>query len=91
VPNSYLSITYNSVFCFSLTYFILSCQFAEAMFSGTWWTHLIGLDAFSETGHVICAVYLWADLQMHIILQGCIELDVISHPEGSSIVVEYLI
>jgi hypothetical protein len=49
---------------------ILSCQFAEAVFAGTWRARLTGLDAFSETGHARCAAYLWADLQTHIVLQG---------------------
>jgi hypothetical protein len=48
---------------------ILSCQFAQAVFAGTWRARLIGSDAFSESGHVRCAMYLWAELQMHIVLQ----------------------
>jgi hypothetical protein len=60
---------------------ILSCQFAEAVFAGTWRARLIGLDAFSESGHVRCAMYLWAALQTHRVLQGYIELNFIAHPE----------
>jgi hypothetical protein len=48
---------------------ILSCQFAEAVFAGTWRARLIGSDAFTESGHVRCAMYLWAALQTHIVLQ----------------------
>jgi hypothetical protein len=48
---------------------ILSCQFAEAVFAGTWRARLIGSDAFSDLGHVRCAMYLWAALQTHIVLQ----------------------
>jgi hypothetical protein len=70
---------------------ILSSQFAEAVFAGTWRARLIGSDAFSETGHTRCAMYLWAALQTHRILQGYIELDFIAHPEVSSVVVEHLI
>jgi hypothetical protein len=37
---------------------ILSSQFAEAVFAGTWRARLIGADAFGETGHTHCAAYL---------------------------------
>jgi hypothetical protein len=70
---------------------ILSSQFAEAVSAGTWRARLIGSDAFSETGHTRCAMYLWAALQTHRVVQGYIELDFIAHPEVSSIVVEHLI
>jgi hypothetical protein len=70
---------------------ILSCQFAEAVFTGTWSALLIGSDAFSESGHVRCAMYLWAALQTRRVLQGYIELNFIAHPEVSSVVVEHLI
>jgi hypothetical protein len=59
---------------------ILSSQFAEAVFAGTWRAQLIGSDAFSETGHTRCVMYLWAALQTHRVLQGYIELDFIAHP-----------
>jgi hypothetical protein len=70
---------------------IFSSQFAEAVFAGTWWARLIGSDAFSETGHTIVAMYLWAALQTHRVLQGYIELDVIARHGVSSVVVEHLI
>jgi hypothetical protein len=70
---------------------ILSCQFAEAVFAGTWRARLIGSDAFSESGRVRCAMYLWAALQTHRFLQGYIELNFIAHPKVSSVVVEHLI
>jgi hypothetical protein len=70
---------------------ILSCQFAEAVFSGTWRARLIGSESFSEYGHVRCAMYMGAVLQTHRVLQGYIELNFISHPEVSSVVVEHLI
>jgi hypothetical protein len=70
---------------------ILSCKFAEAVFTGTCRARLIGSDAFSESGHVRCAMYLWAALQTHIVLQGYIEINFIAHPEVSSVVVENLI
>jgi hypothetical protein len=72
-------------------HWILSCQFAEAVFAGTWRSRLIGLDAFSESGHVRCAMYIWAALQTHRVLKGYIELNIIAHPEVSSAVVEHLI
>jgi hypothetical protein len=40
---------------------------------------------------VRCAMYLWAALQTHKVLQGYIELNFIAHPEVSSVVVEHLI
>jgi hypothetical protein len=70
---------------------ILSSQFAEAVFAGTWRAVLSGYDAFSEMGHTIVTVYMWAALQTHRVLQGYIELDVTAHPEVSSVVVEHLI
>jgi hypothetical protein len=70
---------------------ILSCQFAEAVFAGTWRARLIGSDAFSESCHVQCAMYMWAALQTHRVLQGYIELNFIAHPEVSYVVVEHLI
>jgi hypothetical protein len=70
---------------------ILSCQFAEAFFAGTWRDQMIGSDALSESGHVRCAMYLWTALQTHRVLQGYIELNFIAHPEVSSVVVEHLI
>jgi hypothetical protein len=70
---------------------ILSCQFAEAVFAGTWRARLIGSDAFSELGHVRCSMYMWVALQTHRVLQGYIELNIIVHPEVSSVIVEHLI
>jgi hypothetical protein len=61
------------------------------VFTGTWRARLIGADAFKETGHTRCAMYLWAALQTHRVLQGYIELGFIPHPEVSSVVVEHLI
>jgi hypothetical protein len=70
---------------------ILASQFAEAIFSWTRRAKLIGADAFKDTGHTRCAIYLWAALQTHIIFQGYIELGFIAHPVVSSVVVEHLI
>jgi hypothetical protein len=70
---------------------ILSGQFAEAVFSGTWRAWMIGTDSFSETGQTRCALYLWAALQTHRVLQEYVELDFIAHPEVSAMVVEHLI
>jgi hypothetical protein len=70
---------------------MMDAVFAEAVFAGTWRARLIGSDAFSETGHTRCAMYLWTALQTHRVLQGYIELDFIAHPEVSSVVVEHLI
>jgi hypothetical protein len=70
---------------------ILSSQFTESVFAGTWRAILIGSDAFSETGNTRCAIYLWAALQNQGVLQGYIEHDFIAHPEVSSVVVEHLI
>jgi hypothetical protein len=70
---------------------ILSCQFAEVVFAGTGRARMIGSDAFSELGHVRCAMCLWAALQMHRVLQGYIKLNFIAHPEVSHVVVEHLI
>jgi hypothetical protein len=61
------------------------------VFDGTWRARLIGADVFKETGHTGCAMYLWAALQTHRVLQGYIELGFIAHPEVSSVVVEHLI
>jgi hypothetical protein len=69
---------------------ILASQFAEAVFAGTRRARLIGADAFKETVHTRCAIYLWAALQKHRVLQGYIELGFIAHPEVSSLVVEHL-
>jgi hypothetical protein len=57
---------------------ILASQFVEAVFAGTW--RVIWAGGFKETGHNQCAMYLWAALQTHIVLQGYIEVGVISHP-----------
>jgi hypothetical protein len=70
---------------------ILASHFAEAVFDGTWRARLIGADAFKETGHTMFAMYLWAALQTHRVLQGYIELGFIAHQEVSSVVVEHLI
>jgi hypothetical protein len=70
---------------------MLSSQFAEAVFSETWKAILIGSDAFGETVHTRVAIYLWAVLQTHRVLQYYIELDFIAHHEVSSVVVEHLI
>jgi hypothetical protein len=70
---------------------ILSCQFSEAVFAGTWCARLIGSDTFSESDHVRCAMYLWAALQTHRVLQGYIELNFIARPEVSYVVMEHLI
>jgi hypothetical protein len=70
---------------------ILSSHFAEAVFAGTWRAILIGSATFSETDHTRVAMYLWAALQTHRVLQGYIELEFIAHPEVSSVVVEHLI
>jgi hypothetical protein len=51
---------------------ILSSQFAESVFAGTWRARLIGSDAFSDTYHTGVAMYLWAALQTHRVLQGYI-------------------
>jgi hypothetical protein len=70
---------------------ILSCQFAEAVFAETWCARLIESDAFSKAGHVRCSMSPWAALQTHRVLQGYMELNFIAHPEVSSVVVEHLI
>jgi hypothetical protein len=44
---------------------ILASQFAVAVFAGTWISRVIGADAFKETGHNMCAMYLWAALHTH--------------------------
>jgi hypothetical protein len=70
---------------------ILSVQFAEAVFLGTWRARLIGANTFSESGHTCCALYLWSALQTHRVLQEYIELYLIAHPEVSTVLVEHLI
>jgi hypothetical protein len=47
---------------------ILASQFAEAVLAGTWRARVIGADAFKETGHTRCDMYLWAALQTHRVL-----------------------
>jgi hypothetical protein len=69
---------------------ILSSQFDETVFVDTYRAWLIGADAFSETGHTRCVMYLWAALKTHRVLQGYIEMDVIAHSEVSCLVVEHL-
>jgi hypothetical protein len=61
---------------------ILIIQFAETVFVGTCTARLIGADAFSEFGHIMCAMYLCAAIQTHRVLQVCIDLDLIAQPEG---------
>jgi hypothetical protein len=68
-------------------YCIFASRFAEAVFAGTWRARLIGADAFKETGHNMCTMYLWAALQTHMVLQGYIELGFIAHPKVSLMVV----
>jgi hypothetical protein len=70
---------------------IISSHFAEFVFAGTWRARLIGVDAFSETGHTHCAVYLWVALQTHMVIQNYIELGFTTHLGVSSVVVEHLI
>jgi hypothetical protein len=41
---------------------ILSSQFSEAVFAGTWRAWLIGAYSFGENGHTHCEAYLWAAL-----------------------------
>jgi hypothetical protein len=53
--------------------------------------HAHWVNTFSDTRHTVCAMYLWAALQIHRILQGYIDLDFIAHPEVSSVVVEHMI
>jgi hypothetical protein len=60
------------------------------VFAGTWRSRLIDTDAFKETVHTRCAIYLWEALQTHIILHGKIEFVFIAHPEVSSLMVEHL-
>jgi hypothetical protein len=69
----------------------LSIQCAEAVSARTWRSRLIGSDAFSDTGHTRVAMYFWAALQSHRVLQGYIELDFIAHPDVSSVAVKHLI
>jgi hypothetical protein len=70
---------------------ILASHFAEVLFDVTCRAILIGDDACKDAGHTRCAMYLWAALQNHTILQGYIELGFMAHPEVSSVVVEHLI
>jgi hypothetical protein len=51
---------------------ILSSQFAKAVFAGTWPARLIGADDFGERGQTHCASYILAALQTHRVLQGYI-------------------
>jgi hypothetical protein len=52
---------------------------------------MIGADAFSETVHARCTLYLWTALQTHIVIQEYVELDFIANPEVSAVIVEHLI
>jgi hypothetical protein len=69
----------------------LASKFSEAVFAGTRRARFIGAGAFKETGHTRCAIYLWAALQRHMVLQSYIALGFIAHPEMSSVVVKDLI
>jgi hypothetical protein len=53
---------------------------------------LIGADAFSGgVDHVCVAMFMWACLQTHRVLQSYIDLEFIAHPEIGVVVVEHLI
>jgi hypothetical protein len=53
---------------------------AESVFTGTWRARFIGSHTFSKTGRTRCAMFLWAALQTHRILQGYIAFDVSVYP-----------
>jgi hypothetical protein len=59
---------------------------------GVYKARLIGADAFSdEVDHVRVAMFMWACLQTHRVMQSYIELVLISHPEIGDVVVEHLV
>jgi hypothetical protein len=59
---------------------------------GAYKARLIGADAFSdEVNHVRVAMFLWACLQTHRVLQDYIDLELIAHPEIGAVIVAHLI
>jgi hypothetical protein len=67
-------------------------NFGSAVLTGAHKARLIGADAFSdEVDHVRVAMFLWACLQTHRALQGCIDLEFIAHPEIGAVIAEHLI
>jgi hypothetical protein len=59
---------------------------------GDYKARMIGADAFSdEVDHFRVAMFMWACLQTHRVMQSYIELEFISHPEIGAVVVEHLI
>jgi hypothetical protein len=64
----------------------------SAVLTGAYKARLIGADAFSdEVDHVRVAMFLWACSQSHHVLQGYIDLELISHLEIGAVIVEHLI
>jgi hypothetical protein len=60
---------------------LLCGNVGSAVLTGAYKACLIGADAFSdEFDHVRVAMFLWACLQTHHVLQGYIDLEFISHP-----------
>jgi hypothetical protein len=71
---------------------LLCGNFGSAVLTGAYNARLIGADAFSdEVEHVRVAMFMWACLQTHRVMQYYIELEFISHPETGDVVVEHII
>jgi hypothetical protein len=71
---------------------LLCGNFGSAVLTGAYKARLIGADAFSdEVDHMRVAMFLWACLQTHHVLQCYIDLEFISHPEIGAVIVEPLI
>jgi hypothetical protein len=71
---------------------LLCGNFGPAVLTGAYKAPLIGADAFSdEVDHVRVAMFMWACLQTHKVIQSYIELEFISHPEIEAVVLEHLI
>jgi hypothetical protein len=71
---------------------ILCGNFGSALLTGAYKARLIGADAFSdEVDHVRVALFLWAFLQTHPVLQDKVDIEFIAHPEIGAVIVEHLV
>jgi hypothetical protein len=71
---------------------LLCGNFVSAVLTGAYKAHLIGDVAFSdELDHVRVEMFMWAYFQTHRVMQICIDLEFIAHPEIGDVVVKHLI
>jgi hypothetical protein len=71
---------------------LLCGNFGYTVFTAAYKARLIGPDAFyDEVDHVRVAMFIWACLQTHLVLQSYIDLEYMSHDEVEAVVVQHLI